>query len=529
MADGESKPARARQLAICAALALLALALYLPSLGRRSLDNEEGRRAIPAREMLASGDFVRPTVFGRLYLAKPPLSFWSIAACASLHGEVDELAARLPSAIATALTAVMLAAFGARVASARAGAVAAVLFLLAPEVLAKGVTAEIEPLLGACTFAATAALWLARERSIAWTLASGAALALALLAKGPPALLFFAASALAMARALGARWLATRTPWIALALGLAGALAWVALLFAREPAEQVIRAWTGELGSGSGETLAGYLDGRARILGGLALGFGPATWLGALSWRTQAGRDARAEPLVRAALWSVAIAAAFFLVAPPARARYLYPSIAWACVAAGRMVDLALGAASESSVARRARRFALAVAVLGFAPLALGAWLAAKPIRGFVPFGALAWSLAVAAAAVGGSALARRRASPRTLFAHALAIAFLLRLAHLTHVVPHAEQVDRSRAAADAIELAVPAGATLWTTRWDHFNELFYVDRDVRFGADAAALAPGSVALVGRNTAREIERGERRGEVLLAPGERGAFAIVRID
>src|SRR4051812_50216524 len=49
---------------------------YLPHLGTRDLRLEEGRRATVAREMLASGDFVRPTLYGDTYLHKPPLFPW---------------------------------------------------------------------------------------------------------------------------------------------------------------------------------------------------------------------------------------------------------------------------------------------------------------------------------------------------------------------------------------------------------------------------------------------------------------------
>src|SRR4051812_26374715 len=61
---------------------------YLPNLGIRPLRLEEGRRATPAREMLASGDFVRPTLYGDTYLNKPPLYYWLVAAAGSVLGAV---------------------------------------------------------------------------------------------------------------------------------------------------------------------------------------------------------------------------------------------------------------------------------------------------------------------------------------------------------------------------------------------------------------------------------------------------------
>src|SRR5689334_562644 len=53
---------------------------YLPQLNARDLRHEEGRRAIPASEMLRSHDFIMPTIYGEPYLNKPPLYFWIAAA-----------------------------------------------------------------------------------------------------------------------------------------------------------------------------------------------------------------------------------------------------------------------------------------------------------------------------------------------------------------------------------------------------------------------------------------------------------------
>src|SRR5207248_10095383 len=80
-------------------VAVWALA-YLPNLGLRTLRLEEGRRATPAREMLASGDFVRPTIYGETYLSNPPLYYWMTAAVGAILGEVTPLAVRIPSVLA---------------------------------------------------------------------------------------------------------------------------------------------------------------------------------------------------------------------------------------------------------------------------------------------------------------------------------------------------------------------------------------------------------------------------------------------
>src|SRR3954454_11683901 len=84
-------------------LPLLWAAAYLPQLGARDLRLEEGRRAQPAREMLAAGNWITPKIYGETYLNKPPLFFWVSAAIGKLQGGVDELSIRLPSVISALL------------------------------------------------------------------------------------------------------------------------------------------------------------------------------------------------------------------------------------------------------------------------------------------------------------------------------------------------------------------------------------------------------------------------------------------
>ena len=92
---------------------LLCAPLVLYGLGRPGLtDPDEGRNAEVAREMIASGDLVTPTLNGARYLDKPPAFFWAVAASLRLFG-IDEWSARLPSAL-SALAGVALTAWFAR-------------------------------------------------------------------------------------------------------------------------------------------------------------------------------------------------------------------------------------------------------------------------------------------------------------------------------------------------------------------------------------------------------------------------------
>src|SRR5262249_43180794 len=60
----------------------------------------EGLRALVAAEMLRSGDWVVPRLYGRPLLTKPPGMYVAIAAVSWPFGEVREWTARLPSAVA---------------------------------------------------------------------------------------------------------------------------------------------------------------------------------------------------------------------------------------------------------------------------------------------------------------------------------------------------------------------------------------------------------------------------------------------
>ena len=174
---------------------LLWAAAYLPALGTRPLRLEEGRRATPAREMLQSGNYVVPTLYGEPYLNKPPLFFWLVASASSMTGGVNEWSDRLPSVIAVLLCAFIVARFAAREIPRETRLMGALFFLSSIAVLDKGALGEIESAVSLFVFAASAA-WYAgysrdtRQHLGSWAI-TGVLLGLAMLTKGPPAVLQF--------------------------------------------------------------------------------------------------------------------------------------------------------------------------------------------------------------------------------------------------------------------------------------------------------------------------------------------------
>jgi 4-amino-4-deoxy-L-arabinose transferase-like glycosyltransferase len=94
-------------LVIVAVLSLSAIISFwmLPDMSLRS---HECFVSVTAREMLQSHDYVWPTLNGAPRLTKTPLNYWFVAGAAKLTGNVDELAARLPSALFAFLSAVAI-------------------------------------------------------------------------------------------------------------------------------------------------------------------------------------------------------------------------------------------------------------------------------------------------------------------------------------------------------------------------------------------------------------------------------------
>ncbi|MDR0775994.1 MAG: glycosyltransferase family 39 protein [Azonexus sp.] len=178
---------------LCWLTLLIGLVCFFWGLGNIPLLSlNEARRAIPTQAMFASGDWLLPQLNGELYLTKPPLLYWLTTATSHLFGNVNEWSVRLPSALAAAV--VVFAAY--RYALRRFGPWAA---LFAVQVLIANATfarfarrAEIEMLLTALCFGALlAALHFVQEQTgRRWILLSYLLLGLAILTKGPVALLF---------------------------------------------------------------------------------------------------------------------------------------------------------------------------------------------------------------------------------------------------------------------------------------------------------------------------------------------------
>ena len=93
------------------------------------IDRDEPRFAEASREMIERGNYIVPYFNNQLRLDKPPLTYWAQVASYHIFGEND-FAARFPSAIAAALTALLIFAWGRRMGGEKVGWWAAIIFTL---------------------------------------------------------------------------------------------------------------------------------------------------------------------------------------------------------------------------------------------------------------------------------------------------------------------------------------------------------------------------------------------------------------
>jgi 4-amino-4-deoxy-L-arabinose transferase-like glycosyltransferase len=93
------------------------------------IDRDEPRFAEASREMIERGDYIVPYFNNRLRLDKPPLTYWAQVVSFHIFGEND-FAARFPSAIAAALTALSIFVWGRRMGGEKLGWWAAIIFTL---------------------------------------------------------------------------------------------------------------------------------------------------------------------------------------------------------------------------------------------------------------------------------------------------------------------------------------------------------------------------------------------------------------
>src|ERR1043166_8043406 len=168
--------------------------VYLPALGSIAIKGEEGRRILPAIEMLQNDNYVVPEVGGNPYFRKPPLVNWLVAASFRIFGVHNEWTARMPSAVVVLAVALAFVTVARASLGPTGSLIAALIWMTNIGLMEKGRLIEIEALyVSLCGLAIIFWLSFLIQRKSAWSIWVPASifLGLGLLAKGPTHLIFF--------------------------------------------------------------------------------------------------------------------------------------------------------------------------------------------------------------------------------------------------------------------------------------------------------------------------------------------------
>src|SRR5262245_24861683 len=180
------------------ALAIACYVFFFHALGSIGLVGpDEPRYAAIAREMLLTGDYVTPRLYGSAWFEKPVLMYWGAALGYRIFG-INEAGARFPSALGAAFCVFLLYWCGRKLWDRSIGFVAALILATSIGWFTFARAASTDMLLTLCLTAALvfflAALNDPSPRGRWWFYAFYAAIGLGVLAKGPVALLLPALS-----------------------------------------------------------------------------------------------------------------------------------------------------------------------------------------------------------------------------------------------------------------------------------------------------------------------------------------------
>ncbi len=483
-----------------AALVLVAFAalLSLPGLGSLALVRMEAMVAQTATEMLATGDFVIPRVYGEVFTYKPPFLYWLIAGAFEVTGSRGEWAVRLPSALSSLWMALVTLLFTGRIVGYRVGLIAGVASITSGLFLQKLRIAEFDTVLAALVGIAIAAACYAlarddeRTSQWAWWICYPA-LAAALLTKGLPALMLFAPGLLAAAFATGRqralfRWphlLGVSTCGVIVAIYLWAAYAAVGREAFRQPIEEAtLRGATWSLDA-VGQSLLKPL-----FIWGYFL-----PWSVALLWgwprRTVLGEEDR---LQRAA-WSFLLAGVVvWMMVPTHESRYYLP------LAAPLAIASAIGVQRMAGSQSRLGRLLPALLVTAAGTLAVGlAFLPASPVK---EPAARVLLLGLGAVSVGVGLAAGSRRSRSALPTAALFLTALCFWAAETIAFGPERAASRDqRQAAAELDPVLAEKEVIWipyTASLDanYVSLLHYLGRPVRVFDDGGAPPPGASCLL---------------------------------
>lgn len=133
-------------LATIVLLLAVSVALFFYGMTGVELWRTEGLRAVIAQEMLGSGNWIVPRLYGEPLFTKPPGMYVAIVLTSLPFGHVTEFSARLPSALAATASVLLFYWYFRRQLGRTAGLAAALILPMSPMWLDKAPSAEIDAL-----------------------------------------------------------------------------------------------------------------------------------------------------------------------------------------------------------------------------------------------------------------------------------------------------------------------------------------------------------------------------------------------
>lgn len=462
----------------------LGLALLALSATTSLWDRDEPRNALAAREMVANQSWLVPTFNGEPRLHKPILPYWLMTA-ALRTGLPADLACRLPAVLCMSLAVLLLGLTARRLLPGRPQVAVIAMLALAtsPLVLVSGsgATTDAALMLGiAATMWVVVRLLLDGPRW--WQVpAAGVAIAWALLAKGPMALLVPGATVAvlgACAWSAAGRGLVTWRTWLvllgAVAVGAALALAWFlpanaathGLMWDEMVGNHLIRRGL-EARESHGGKFWYYLP----VLVVAFIAWLPALVLaGRRVWPAEATERPRALILLAWALPAL-VALSLFQTKLP---HYLLPML-WpvAVLVAVAVLDDAPSRTWVWSRRLHVGLLGLVAAALLVGPVLAAALQAAGVIA--VPVALAPLAAPALAAGLAFWLLARLAAGRRERLAGALALGMAALVAALAANAWRLEVYKPAQRIAEGIRAAVPAGVPITTNGFDEPSLYFYL------------------------------------------------------
>lgn len=353
-------------------LLCLALLVHAPRIIDQPIRGEESRWAQGGLEMIESGNWIVPTQQRTVFPERPPLNSWAMALAATIVGDMNPIAVRLPSLLATLLTCALIYSYSRRWLSSPGAAVVAGVFATFGQVMQLGHLGESEALLTlliAVSLLGWHGAWVDGHETRAWMIGFTAA-ALAALTKGIQGPVYFIAVT-SIFILIQRRWEAFRvwrsaSWWSGFALMVAIIAAWGIPFWLQTNTQAVRDVWTGLVADRV--SLQGLIEHLVAFPIEMLVCWLPwSLFLIPLSWRSVRQALAPYQTPLNFAVVALAITFPSVWWVTGARGRYFMPLAPIAAVMIGTIVWVTLAGMTQPSVAKHWTRFARGAGIAGFA------------------------------------------------------------------------------------------------------------------------------------------------------------------